>query len=244
MDQSLITAAAGLRARLESLEVLGNNIANVQTAGFKADREFYNLFVGYAAEPDIYDEFSWLPVVEGSRVDFTQGVLTATGGPLNVALSGPGFLVVEGPQGPLYTRNGSFTRSPAGRLETHEGFAVRGDQGPIDLPPGEIQISEDGTISVGRAVLSRLQVVEFPNTQALTKLGRSYFQALDPAPPQPATRTSVRQGHLEAANVNPAEQAVRLISVTREFEMLTRAVALVGNEMNRRAIDEIARAGS
>jgi flagellar basal body rod protein FlgG len=244
MDPTLLVAAAGLRSRLETLELIGNNIANVNTAGFKADREFYSLFLGLEAESTALGDFTRMPVVEGSRIDLGQGVLTPTGAPLDVALSGPGFLVVEGPQGLLYTRNGNFRRSREGRLETSDGFAVRGERGSITLPPGEVKIGEDGSVWVAGGQLDRLQVVEFAASVPLTKVGRSYFRSADGARATPSNRAAVRQGHLEAANVNPGEAAVRLVEVTRQFEMLTRAVALVGQDMNRRAVEELPRSGS
>ncbi len=242
MDPALLTATAGLRSRLETLELLGNNIANANTAGFKADREFYNLFLGAAAEADPAGDFTWMPVVEGSAIDFRQATLTPTAAPLDVALDGPGFFLVAGPEGALYTRNGSFRRARSGRLETLEGFALRGERGPVKLPPGEIKISQDGTIWAGQQRIDRLQVMEFAPSQPLSKVGRNYFRSADRG--RPAARTSVEQGQLEAANVNPAETAVRLIEVTRQFEMLTRAVSLVANDMNRRVIEELPRSGS
>jgi flagellar basal body rod protein FlgG len=244
MDPTLLTAAAGLRSRLETLELLGNNIANVNTAGFKADREFYSLYLGLEAEASVLGDASWMPLVEGSVIDFRQGLLTATGAPLDVALSGPGFFVVDGPQGLLYTRNGNLRRSRAGRLESSEGLAVRGERGPITLPPGEIKIGEDGSVWVAGGQIDRLQVVEFAPGVPLAKVGRSYFRPPDGARATPGNRAAVRQGQLEAANVNPAEAAVRLVEVTRQFEMLTRAVSLVGQDMNRRAVEELPRTGS
>jgi flagellar basal body rod protein FlgG len=112
------------------------------------------------------------------------------------------------------------------------------------LPLGEVEISEDGSISVAQQAVDRIKVVEFENRPALVKVGHSYFRSADSAAGRAPTRTSVRQHHLEASNVNPAEAAVRLVAVARQFEMLGRAVTLVANEMNRRAIDEIPRAGS
>jgi len=243
VDQTLLTAAAGMRSRLESLELLGNNIANAATAGFKRDHEFYNLFLGVEAEENRSGEFTWMPVVEGSAIDFSQAAVAPTSGPLDLALSGPGFFVVEGPQGRLYTRNGSFLRSPGGRLETVEGFPVEGEAGPLTLPPGEVKISQDGSVSVGEQPLGRLRVAEFAAAPRLAKVGRNYFRPLDTSAPEPASRTLVRQGHLEGSNVNAVEAAVRLVSVTRQFEMLGRAVTLVANEMNRRAIEELPRSG-
>jgi flagellar hook-basal body protein len=96
MDPLLISAASGMKARMESLDMLANNIANSGTSGFKADREFYNL---YQQE---------LPLVETRWTDFSQGTVLATGNPLNMALSGPGFFALNGPAGTVYTRNGNF----------------------------------------------------------------------------------------------------------------------------------------
>ena len=245
MDQTLLTAAAGMRSRLETLELISNNIANVDTAGFKADREFYNLFAAAEAEANVWGEVNWMPVVEASVIDFRQGILTRTAAPLDAALEGPGFFVVEGSQGKLYTRNGGFRRSRAGRLETADGsYPVLGDDNrSINLPAGEIKIGEDGTVWTGRQSAGRLQVVEFLSPQALTKVGYSYFQP-SVETPRPAARTLVQQGHLEGANVNPAEMAVRLVEVTRQFEMLSRAATVVANDMNRRGVDEIPRSGT
>jgi len=244
MDPALLVAASGLRSRLEALELVGNNIANANTAGFKSDREFYNLFVGLEAESTAQGDVSWMPVVEGSKVDFRQGVLTATGSPLDVALSGPGFLVVESAQGTLYTRSGSLRRSPAGRLETPDGLAVLGGRGPITLPPGEIKIAEDGSVWVAGGQIDRLRVAEFPVSSPLAKVGRTYFRAPDGLTASTATGTEVQQGQLESANVNAAEAAVRLVEITRQFEMLSRAVTLISQDMNRRAVEEIPRSGS
>ena len=108
MDQALLTVAAGMRSRMETLEVLGNNIANAPTSGYKADREFYRLFATAEARLAISPgDRPWMPVVEGSVIDFAQGPLIQTAGPLDLALSGPGFLVVRSPSGDLYTRSGS-----------------------------------------------------------------------------------------------------------------------------------------
>ena len=236
-------AAAGLRSRLESLQLVGNNLANVSTAGFKADREFYNLFLTLEAEENPAGELPWMPVVQGSAIDFRQGGVTPTGAPLDLALNGPGLFVIEGPQGRLYTRNGNFKLSRAGRLETADGYAVLGQGGPLQLPPGEVVVAEDGTVTAGQQQVGRIRVVELGASQTLSKVGHNYFQSLDATPPQEAARTSLRQGQLEASNVNAAEAAVRLVWVSRQFEMLSRAIAMVSGDMNRRAIEEIPRLG-
>lgn len=244
MDQALLTAAAGLRSRQETLALLSNNIANVDTAGFKAGREFYNLFLGAEAEANLEGELNWMPVVEGAAIDFRQASLRPTSGALDVALEGPGFFAVEGPQGLLYTRSGAFRRSRSGRLETSDGYAVEGTRGVIDLPPGEVQIGPDGSIRIAEQAVGQLRVVEFPSAASLARVGSNYFQSSDPGAPPPAAKTRTVQGQLESANVNPAESAVRLVEVARQFEMLSRAITLISDDMNRQAIEQLPLSGS
>src|SRR3982075_1318804 len=120
MDQLTATAASGMRSRIESLDLLANNISNISTAGFKSDREFYRLYASADAETQ-----STLPNIERSWIAFSQGIVKDTGNPLDVALAGRGFLTADSPTGPLYTRNGSLRLSPAGVLETMDGYPLR-----------------------------------------------------------------------------------------------------------------------
>src|SRR5713226_6255924 len=137
MDPLLISAASGMKARMESLDMLANNIANSGTSGFKADREFYSL---YQQE---------LPLVENRWTDFSQGTVLATGNPLNMALSGTGFFALNGPAGTVYTRNGNFQVCRSKPLAVPDGYALRNvlDQGrPIKVDRTlEIVIGKDGT---------------------------------------------------------------------------------------------------
>ena len=231
MNPALLTTAAGMRARVESLEALGNNLANAATNGFKADREFYRLFVGDHARPDpATGDWNLMPVAEATAIDFRQGPLQATDSPLDVALSGPGFLVVRGPAGSeLLTRAGSFALSPQGRLETAEGYAVQSSENEELILPrnGQIRIAENGEIRVGGQAVGRLRIVELDSTVSLRKAGTSFFTARD-AETAPAAATAVRQGFLEGANVSPPEAAVRLAQATRHFETLRRAASLIG----------------
>src|SRR5882672_2525041 len=129
MDPITIAAASGIRSRLNSLDLLANNLANSATSGYKNDREFYGLYSSLDAEAASGQANSTMPVVEKQWTDFSPGVLQVTGNPLDVALSGNGFLVVEGPSGPLYTRNGSLQILPSGDLATAEGYALQGAGG-------------------------------------------------------------------------------------------------------------------
>src|ERR1700692_2082145 len=122
MDQIAATAASGLRSRMEALDILSNNLANSNTGGFKGDREFYSLYKGEQSIPVNGQQTTALPVIHKAWTDFQQGVLTPTDNPLDVALSGKGFFTVEGPSGPLYTRNGSFKLSTTGVLTNMDGY--------------------------------------------------------------------------------------------------------------------------
>jgi flagellar basal-body rod protein FlgF len=241
MDPMTAIAASGLRARMESLDLLSNNIANASTGGYKADREFYSLYV--APEAAENESSSTMPLIERPWVDHTQGVLHTTGNPLDVALSGKGFFTVNGPSGPLYTRNGNFRLATDGKLTSPDGYPVRDSRGlPITLQAARpLDISSDGTITQDGAVAGKLEIVDFTSTAGLSKQGSSYFRVTDPAVrPTAPSGTSVEQGQLEASNTGSAEGAVRLVNVMRQFEMLQKAVSL-GAEMNKKAIEEVAK---
>ena len=223
--------------------MLANNVANAATGGYKGDHEFYSMYL--AQEAQEAEGSPNMPVIERPWTDFSQGVVHETGNQTDLALTGAGFFSVDGPQGALYTRNGSFRISPNGRLVTAEGYAVRGQSGAsLTLDPARpFQVSGDGTVRQEGAAVGRLEIAGFQNTAALAKQGNNYFYRSDPdSSPSPATAT-VEQGKLEASNVGSAEAAVRLVSVMRQFEMLQKAVVL-GGEMNRRAIEEVAKVGS
>jgi flagellar basal-body rod protein FlgF len=246
MDALSIAAASGLKARMESLEMLANNLANAGTAGYKGDREFYSLYVA----PEAQDPRSaggpptTVPVIDRQWTDFTQGTLRATDNPLDVAIFGRGFFGVNGPAGTLYTRDGTFRLSPAGVLTTAAGSPVRTvGGGQIQTSSSSpLEITPDGTVKQDGAVLGQLEVVDFKDRSALAKYGNGYFRAQPGATAAPVAGVEVRQGRLEGSNVSPAEGAVRLVNVIRQFEMLQKAIT-IGAEMNRKAVDEVARVG-
>jgi flagellar basal-body rod protein FlgF len=241
MDSITAIAASGLRSRMESLELLANNIANANTGGYKADREFYSLYV--APEAQESDTLGAMPVIERHYTDLSQGVITSTGNPLDVALSGQGFFSVTGPNGTLYTRNGSFRVSADGKLVTADGYAVQGVGAPnLTLDASRpVDIASDGTIQQQGAVVGQLAISEISNTGGLNKQGSNYFRITDPTvKPAAAAATTIEQRKLETSNSGGTEGAVRLVSVMRQFEMLQKAVAL-GAEMNRRAVEEVAK---
>ena len=246
MDALTIAAASGLRSRMESLDLLANNLANSATSGYKRDQEFYGLFSSDEATGAGDGPTSTLPVIQRQWTDFSPGVLQVTGNPMDVALSGDGFLTVNGPNGPLYTRNGNLKVLPSGSLATADGYALRNTNGgTLQVASNKpIEILPDGTVRQDDRSLGQIAVVNFKSTTSLTKVGSTCFQDGDPNnPPVPAANVEVQQGKLEGSNVPVAEAAMRLVGVMRQFEMLQKAIG-VSSEMDTKTIQEVARVGS
>jgi flagellar basal-body rod protein FlgF len=242
MDSLLTAAAAGMRSRMEALDLAANKIANTGTTGFKLDRESYNLYVAPEAFDPESPAPSTLPVVERNWTDFSQGSLTSTGNLLDVAISGPGFFAVNGPGSTLYTRDGSFRLSQTGVIVTAEGYPLRGATGAtIQLQPNlPFEIAPDGTVKQAGVDVGKVEVTDFDQPRALAKFGRNYFQSDGAATPKPAANSQVEQGKVEASNVAAPESAVRLINLMRQFEMLQKAITMDG-DMGRQAIEQVAR---
>lgn len=245
MDALTIAAASGMRARIESLDMLANNMANASAPGFKADREFYGLYQSAEAanSPEGSDP-STLPVMERQWTDFSQGSLASTGNPLDLALAGKGFFAVDSPSGRLFTRDGSLRLSPDGHLETQAGYKLRDQNGkPIQLDSSRpVDIGTDGVVRQDGIEIARLDIVDVKDPQTLAKKGQNYYQLLSADVPTRTAQAEVQQGRLESANFQTAESAVRLVNVMRQFESLQKAMT-IGSDMNRRVIEEVAKVG-
>lgn len=245
MDQIAISAASGLHARMEALDLVANNLANATTSGFKLDREFYSLFAAGEDTGMSGDSGTKLPLIQKQWTDFTQGALQPTGNPLDLALSGKGFFVVNGPGGPLYTRAGSFRLSISGTLTTADGYAVRTTDGKIlqTTSQAPLEVASDGSVTQDGEDLGQLNLVDFQDRSVLRKVGNSYFSVSDPkVQPMKAADVTVDQAKIENSNVAPAESAVRLVGLMRQFEMLQKAIS-IATDMNKKALEDVARVG-
>jgi flagellar basal-body rod protein FlgF len=247
MDNLSIAAVSGLRSRMQSLDLLANNLANSATSGYKSDREYYGLYSSSDSENGIDGGVgASLPVVEKQWTDFSPGVMQTTGNPLDVALDGKGFFSVNGPQGPLYTRNGSLKVLPSGELATGDGYALRSAAGStISVAAGKpINITREGNVQQDGQTLGQIGVVDFGSTDSLQKVGSSSFRNTDPKiQPAPVSAPDVEQGKIEASNVPVAYSAMRLVGIMRQFEMLQKAIG-ISSEMDTKSIQEVARVGA
>jgi flagellar basal-body rod protein FlgF len=241
MDSGYYAACAGFAAQTQALELVANNLANLGTAGYRGQQATFRSLLaggGMAAWNPLNAAVNNFGVLSGSRTDLTSGSLAATGNPLDLAVTGAGFFVVQSGQDRLYTRNGGFHRTPNGRLVDVQGNAVLGELGPIDLPNGAVSVSSDGTISVDGAIVARLRIAEFSPDTSLTAQGNALYAA--PLNSElPAASSSIRQGMIEESNVSPVEASVQLIVIQRNAEMMQRALTLFDSQLNQTAVQDL-----
>lgn len=232
MDLGLYPLASGSQALIQRLDLLANNLANVDTAGYKADRSLFRSYLNAVALPPVPVSgaampFSRLPFVEEIRTDFSQGAIQETGHSLDLALEGEGFFAVDTSQGVKYTRQGNFYLDPQGVLVNGGKLPLLGTKGPIRLPPGggNLVIDSQGKVFVGGTEVDALRIADFPKPYPLQKEGNGLFGLSDPkAAERPATRFKLQQGSLELSNVSLIRGLTDLISVSRSYEAYQKAI--------------------
>jgi len=243
MNSGLYAACAGLLAQTQALELAANNLANLNTTGYKGQvATFRSLLVHASAGPSqnaINEAVNNFGVLGDSRTDVMQGSLERTGSDLDFAVQGEGWFAVQAGDRKLYTRNGNFHVDSKGRLATVEGNIVSGAQGAIIIPPGKLSVSNDGTISVDGALAGQLKIVSFAPGSALVPVGNSYFEAA--AGSERAASGKLVQGSLEGSNVNGVTAAVGLVALQRHADLLQQALNAFHSNFNRIAAQDLSR---
>src|SRR5258708_7542147 len=238
MESGYYAACAGLIARTNALEVAANNLANINSTGYKAQREYFSSLVADAAANSnpLNRAVNDFGVLGGAKVDLAPGNMDRTANDLDLAIEGGGFFEIQTAHGKRYTRDGSFKLSADRQLQTQSGDPVLSAQGqPIQLPAGKVSISADGTASVDNSVVAKIGMVEFQGATMVPE-GAANFIAQG-GTTKPATNSSVRQGMLESANLSAVSASVGLISVQRYADMLFRTLVLWRTQSrNSRAI--------
>jgi flagellar basal-body rod protein FlgF len=233
------------------MAVIANNVANMNTTGFKADKPLFEEFLMPEARANEFKGRDRLISFVQDRAtyhDFAQGPVQQTGNPLDVALDGDAFLVVQTPAGERYTRNGSLKLNPQGQLVTSDGYAVVGESGPITFQSQDqaITIARDGSITVREGENSqadsargKLRIVNFDAPARLQKQGASLFSAPDGVAPQPAPLAGLRQGMIEKSNVNAVVEMGRMVEVMRTYQSVATMLQQQG-DLRRTAIERLA----
>lgn len=205
-------------------EAVTHNLANVSTPGFKGERVFARLLGDAQVEAE-------------GQTDHRPGALSGTGRPLDLALEGDGFLVVETPRGERYVRGGSMQIDADGALVDQGGNPVLGESGAIILPPGEVTIGPRGEISVDTELVARLRIEgRRPGVPMEREAGRYFIPAAERSPVEEG-QVRVHQGQLEDSNVDPVGSLVEMIEIQRAYSAIQRSAQVLDSVMGTIAND-------
>lgn len=253
MIRGWYTGASGMNAQQNRLDAISNNLANVDTAGYKRDitvsKSFPELLMRRTNHDGVYHtpfgSADVAPIIgklglgvetNENYIDFTQGSFKITNTKTDAALSGQGFYTIETPLGERYTRNGDFLIGKEGILETKDGYPVLGEKGYIRLENDRFTINEDGVlIDEQGAEIDRFKVVRFDNERYLKKVGNSFYATNEIAGPayiaEGNERPKFLQGYTETSNVNVVNEMVQMIEVNRAYEANQKTITSEDNMM-------------
>jgi flagellar basal-body rod protein FlgF len=219
MSDAIAALSDAMRNDAETLRMIGQNVANMETVAYR--REIAVMRPSFDQATDAARAALAAPSGVESAIDLRPGTLKGSSEPLHVALEGPGFFVIDTPQGEALSRRGDFRLDSEGRLVNHEGLPVLGRAGGIVLE-GTPQISADGTVRVAGETVAQLRVAQVAPDSQLVSLGNDLYRA--PQLPEGDDAARVRQGFLETSNVDSVQEMVRLIETMRHFEAVQRFV--------------------
>ncbi len=240
MDSGAYAAYAGLLARTESLDSAASNLSNSSTTGFRAEREYFKSIVLGEDAPasQLGTGLNSFGVLGGNQIDLGQGELVSTGNVLDVAIQGSGFFAVLTPQGIRYTRDGSFQRASDGSLQNQSNEPVLNSLNkPILVPPGDISVGSDGSVSVDGAITGGIGVFAIDRNELVPE-GKNKYRNLG-KPAVPVSTATVRQHYLEASNQSVIQGSMQLLLVQRQAEMMQKALTIFQGTFDKTASEEL-----
>jgi flagellar basal-body rod protein FlgF len=249
MENALLVGLSRQMVLERQMDVVANNVANVNTNGYKADKSLFQEYLKTGAHEDNFvgqDRTVSYVLDNGTFKDFAQGPTEPTKNPLDVAIDGAGFLAVQTAAGERYTRDGSLQINNQGQLVTAAGDIVLGNSGPIvfQQTDHDVSIAADGNVTVQEgtsrtdAVRGKLRMVSFANAQQLLKEGTNLYSA-GTAAAQPDTASKLRQGFIEKSNVNSVTEMSRMIEVTRTYTQIA-TLLQQQSDLHKTAIQQLA----
>src|SRR5579859_6471303 len=249
MENTLLIGLSRQTALERQLDVVANNIANVNTVGYKADGSLFEEYLRSGAHEDNFvglDRRLSYVQDRGAYRRFAQGPVEQTKNPLDVAIDGSAFLAVQTPAGERYTRDGGLQLNNQGQLVTAAGNPVLGTGGPITFQPTDhdINITPDGTITVVEgnsrtdSIRGKLRLVSFADAQNLLKEGLNLYTAGEGSA-QPDAKSAVRQGFIEKSNVNAVAEMSHLMEVTRAYTQIS-TLLQQQSDLHKTAIQQLA----
>ena len=250
MENILLVGLSRQMVLERQMDVVANNVANINTNGFKADRSLFEEYLRSPAHEDNFlssDRRVSFVQDRASFHDFAPGNTEQTKNPLDVTIDGNALFVVQTPAGERYTRDGGFQINNQGQLVTAGGNPVLGSSGPIVFQPTdkEISIAADGNVTVlegtGRidSVRGKLRLASFASPQKLVKEGSNLYSAGAGVAAQPDLKSTVRQGFIEKSNVNSVTEMSRMIEITRTYTQIS-ALLQQQSDLHKSAIEKLA----
>ena len=244
MDSGYYAAMTGLMARTEALDTAAANLANAETPGYRAEREYFRsvLLGPDARNSQLGQTINNYGLLGGDRLNLGQGALQQTGNSLDLAIEGQGFFAVDTAPGVRYTRDGGFHRSQAGLLVTQAGETVlSATRQPIPIPPGEVSVGANGVVSVAGGAVATVGVFAFPSGAGLVPEGANRYVAPSGVTPTISTDATVHQGAIESANEDAVQGTLDLIVMQRQAEMMQKALTIFHTEFNKFATEDLPR---
>jgi flagellar basal-body rod protein FlgG len=243
--EGIYPAISGSLLQERRLEILSNNLANLNTIGYKEDRPVFETYISdNSSDYQSIDSTRIIPegafvVFTGINTVFSQGEMRFTSNPLDLAINGEGFFVVETPQGDAYTRKGNFTLNKEGILVTQEGLPVLGEGGAITIKGKEITVDGNGTIFADNKRIANISLVSFPKPYPLQKIGdalfvpnNSYVETITPPD------TIIEQGYQELSNVQVTKAMIEMVDVLRAYESYQKVIQSF-NDVTLKTINEV-----
>jgi len=245
MIKGLYEAAAGLQAQAMAQEIRSNNLANMETVGFKKDTPFFRILTsqgassGSSAAQD--QQQASCVVVGGTTTDFSQGPLRETDNPLDLAMQGDGFFVVKFGNKQGYTRAGNFKIGSDGEIVDQNGFPVQAARGELRVPEGaEVLVDTNGDVFADGNSVGSLRLVTFEDKSVLNKAGSNiWVTKTDDVQPKDVTDPEVYQGFLESSNANMIEEMVSMIDGMRQFDMHQKSISSLLDDTVGKTIDTL-----
>jgi flagellar basal-body rod protein FlgF len=241
MENALLIGLSRQMTLRHKMDVLANNMANVNTAGYKRDTlQFEEYLMPVAEMSDVKGKDARLSFVTDPSVyrSFEQGAFQQSGNELDLAISGDAWFVMQSPDGERYTRNGQLQLNADGELVGPSGLPILGTGGPITIGPDEtgIEIAKDGTISTDQGTRGQIRLVSFENNNAMTKQGAMLFAS--PEAPQDAEDATIHQGFVEKSNVKPVIEFTRIVETVRAYTTVSQALQQT-QDLRRDAIERL-----
>lgn len=244
MNSGMYAAVSGSLAAMRRLDVITNNLANINTPGYKKDNmAFEGLLAGPVNPPAVPQGKTADPIMqkENIYIDYSNGTISQSGNPMDLALDGDGFFAVTTPEGTAYTRQGNFRTSPDGTLVTVDGYPVQGTGGSTIRIQGSVfEVDAKGVVTVDGEQGGTIAVVDFEKPYKLTKAANALFVPEDPQATTQIGKGQVQQGFVEGSNVDSILEMVQMIETNRYFEACSKVIKGF-DDMATKAANELGR---